>query len=78
MVVSHAPLSDIINNKDATGRMAKWAIKLLSFKINYKPCSTIKSHAIANFIVKWIEAQEVPKHIDLEYWITYFDGSMNV
>ena len=28
-VVSDAPLSEIMNNRDATGRVAKWAIELL-------------------------------------------------
>lgn len=42
-VVNHAPLSDIINNKDAIGHVAKWAIELLPFKTTYKSRSTIKS-----------------------------------
>jgi hypothetical protein len=37
-VASDVPLSDIINNRDATGRIAKWAIELLSFEITYRPC----------------------------------------
>ena len=30
-VASEVPLNDIINNRDATGRIAKWAIELLPF-----------------------------------------------
>ena len=37
-VASEVPLNDIINNRDATGRIAKWAIELLPFDITYKPC----------------------------------------
>ena len=37
-VASEVPLNDIINNQDATGRIAKWAIELLPFEITYKPC----------------------------------------
>ncbi|XP_051212016.1 uncharacterized protein [Lolium perenne] len=36
-VVSKAPLNTIINNSDATGRVAKWGIELAAFEINYKP-----------------------------------------
>jgi hypothetical protein len=36
-VASEVPLNDIINNRDATDRIAKWAIKLLPFEITYKP-----------------------------------------
>jgi hypothetical protein len=34
IVVSKAPLKDIINNSDATGRVAKWGIELASFNID--------------------------------------------
>ena len=37
-VASKVPLNDIINNRDATGRIAKWAIELVPFDITYKPC----------------------------------------
>ena len=36
-VASEVPLNDIINNRDAMGRIAKWAIELLPFDITYKP-----------------------------------------
>ena len=42
-VVSKAPLKDIINNADATGRVAKWGIELAAFDIQYKPRTAIKS-----------------------------------
>ena len=37
-VASEVPLNDIINNRDTTIRIAKWAIEILPFKIIYKPC----------------------------------------
>jgi hypothetical protein len=43
MVVSTTPLSEIIGCKDATGRVAKWAIELAAHTIQYKPRTTIKS-----------------------------------
>ena len=42
-VASKVPLNDIINNRDAMGRIAKWAIELLPFDITYKPRRAIKS-----------------------------------
>ena len=36
-VASEVPLNDIINNCDATGRIAKWTIEPLPFDITYKP-----------------------------------------
>jgi hypothetical protein len=48
-VVSTTPLLEIIGWKDATGRVAKWAIQLATHTIQYKPRTTIKSHIIAEF-----------------------------
>jgi hypothetical protein len=49
-VLSKAPLKDIINNSDATGRVANWGIELASFDIDYKPRTAIKSQALAEFM----------------------------
>src|SRR4051812_16582185 len=54
-VVSKTPLSDIINNSDATGRVAKWGIELAAFEITYKRRDAIKSQALADFIADWTE-----------------------
>jgi hypothetical protein len=43
IVVSKAPLKDIINNSDVTRRFAKWGIELAAFDIDYKPHTAIKS-----------------------------------
>ena len=59
-VASEVPLNDILNNRDATGRIAKWAIELLPFDITYKPRRAIKSQVLADFIAEWTEA-ELPK-----------------
>ena len=49
-VISDAPLSEILHNRDATGRVAKWAIELLPLDIR-----AIKSQAIADFLAEWTE-----------------------
>ena len=60
MVASEVPLSDIINNRDATGHIAKWAIEHLPFDITYKLHRAIKSQVLADFIAESIEV-EPPK-----------------
>ena len=50
-VMCTAPLSEIISNKDAIGRVAKWAIELAAYSIQYEPRLTIKSQAMADFLV---------------------------
>ena len=57
-VVSDAPLSEIMSNRDATGRVAKWAIELLPLDIKFDAKKVIKSQALANFLAEWIEQQQ--------------------
>ena len=42
-MVSTAPLSEIIGNKDATRRVTKWAINLAAHNMLYEPRTAIKS-----------------------------------
>jgi len=36
-VVTSFPLSEVIQNRDATGRIAKWALELMGQGISYAP-----------------------------------------
>ncbi|KAK1649157.1 hypothetical protein QYE76_066962 [Lolium multiflorum] len=74
-VVSKAPLSTIINNSDATGRVAKWGIELSAFDINYEARTAIKSQVLADFIADWTEAPEGTPVPEPEAWVMHFDGS---
>jgi len=49
-VVSSAPLGDIIQNREATGRVAKWAIELGPHGLKYVPHTAIKSQPLVDFI----------------------------
>ena len=42
-VVAKAPISEIIGNKDASGRIAKWAIKLAPYTPSYERRDAVKS-----------------------------------
>ena len=57
-VVSDTSLSKSLNNRDANGRVAKWAIELLPLDIKFEAKKAIKSQAIADFLVEWIEQQQ--------------------
>ena len=74
-MASEVPLNDIINNRDATGRIAKWAIELLPFDITYKLRRAIKSQVLADFIAEWIEAKLPKEYNAYSNWVMYFDGS---
>ena len=59
-VASEVPLNDIINNRDATGQIAKWAIK---------------SQVLADFVAEWTEAELPKEYGAYSNWIMHFDGS---
>ena len=54
-VVISASLEDIIQNREATGRVAKWAIELGPPGLKYMPRTAIKSQALVDFINDWTE-----------------------
>ena len=58
--VCTAPLAEIIGSRDASGRVAKWAIALAPYTIFYHPRTAIKSQALADFLVDWAETQYLP------------------
>src|SRR6266498_758960 len=57
LVVTSFPIGDILHNRDATGRIAKWAVELGSFELNFQSRMTIKSQALVDFITEWTEVQ---------------------
>ena len=51
-VVTSYPLGDIIRNHDTTGRISKWALKLMGHNIRYIPRTAIKSLALMDFVAE--------------------------
>jgi ribonuclease HI len=77
-VVAEAPISEIISNKDASGRIAKWAIELSPYTPQYDKRDTIKSQVLAHFFIDWAEIQYEPPLPDANYWRMHFDGSKTI
>jgi len=75
-VVSSFPLGEIIQTREATGRIAKWSIELMSETLTYAPRKAIKSQALVDFITEWTDSQLPPAQVQVELWTMYFDGSL--
>ena len=76
VVLTDKPLWRAMNNLEAAGRLALWAIELSEFDIQYRLRTTIKGQIIADFIAKFThdedkEAEESPQ------WSIYTDRSSN-
>ena len=74
-VVSDSPVSDILNNQDASGRVVKWAVELSPYTPVFERRGAIKSQALADFFVDWAEMQYEPAKPDPNFWRMHFDGS---
>jgi ribonuclease HI len=76
IVPSSQPLKDIMRNREATGRIGKWAAELNEFTIDYVHRSSIQSQALADFIADWTPgAHEEEINKDVEAWTMFCDGS---
>ena len=87
-VVTTAPLETILRNREATGRVAKWAVELGEFDLSFLSTHIIKSRALAEFIAEWtptpeIEREELSTRVQQydapgDYWTMFFDGSLTL
>jgi hypothetical protein len=70
------PLKDIMRNREASGRIGKWAAELNEFSIDSVHRSLIQSQALADFIADWMPgAQEEEANKNAEAWTVFCDGS---
>ena len=56
-VHTSSTLGEIMRSREATGKIAKWAIELSMYDIVFKPRTTIKAQALSDFVMEWTEAQ---------------------
>ena len=77
-VVSDFPLGDVLRNRDATGCISKWSIKLGAQNIEFASHKAIKSQVLADFIAEWTKAQQPTPTVILDHWKMYFDGSLKL
>jgi hypothetical protein len=77
VVTSHG-LEEIIGNYLTTGRIAKWALKVMGLDIMYVPQTAIKSQALPDFVAEWAETQQPPPSVTLEYWSMYPNDSFTL
>jgi len=75
-VVSSFPLGEIIQSREATGRITKWLIKLMSETLTYAPHKAIKSQALVDFVTEWTDSLLPPTQVQAELWTMYFEGSL--
>jgi hypothetical protein len=78
IVVTGFLIGDILHNKEAIGRIAKWACELGAHDIEFRPCTAVKTQALVDFVSEWTE-HHVPDNPEAtEVWRMYFYGSLKL
>ena len=62
-VVSSFPLGEIIHNREASGRIAKWAVELMGEALTFAPPKAIKSQVLVDFMAEWTDTQLPPAQV---------------
>jgi ribonuclease HI len=78
IVVTGFPIGDILHDKEAIGRIAKWACELGAHDIEFRPRTAIKTQAVVDFVSEWTEQQVLDSSEATEVWRMYFDGSLKL
>jgi hypothetical protein len=55
-VVSDRPLARVLQSKEATWKIAQWAVEIGQYDVKFVPQRTIKSQALVDFIVEWMDS----------------------
>jgi ribonuclease HI len=78
IVVNEAPVSNILNNPSAIGRVSLWRIELSPLDITYEKRKAIKSQVLPDFTAEWLELQNTGPPDLSSVWTMYFDGSKRI
>jgi hypothetical protein len=78
IVVNEAPLSNKLNNPEATGCVSLRGIKLSPLDITYEKRKAIKSQVLPDFTAEWLELQNTGPPDPSSVWTMYFDRSKRV
>ncbi|KFK44296.1 hypothetical protein AALP_AA1G239700 [Arabis alpina] len=74
VVLSTFPLRSVLHSPSQSGRLAKWAIELSEYDIEYRGRTCNKSQVLADFLIELPEDQ-MQKEIRPGIWELHVDGS---
>ena len=65
LVMTNQPIKKVMNKPEAAGRIVQWAIELSQFDIEYRPRTTIKAQALADFRAEFTTPEKAGDQEDL-------------
>ncbi|GKV42478.1 hypothetical protein SLEP1_g49874 [Rubroshorea leprosula] len=78
VVYTDLPLRKILQKPKLSGRLIGWSVKLSEYDLKFRPRTTIKGQAVADFLVECTSItnkETTPKH---PVWVLYVDGAANI
>ena len=73
VVLTDLPLRGTIHKPDMSGRMARWAMELSEYGIQYKPRLSKKGQGLADFLVEILQPDTCPD--EKGWWTLWVDGA---
>ncbi|GKV43001.1 hypothetical protein SLEP1_g50348 [Rubroshorea leprosula] len=78
IVYTDLPLRKILQKPDLSGRLIRWSVELSEYDLKFRPHTTIKGQAVADFLVECISATMEEKAPEHPAWVLYVDGAANI
>ncbi|WZZ45649.1 hypothetical protein YC2023_041908 [Brassica napus] len=74
VVLTTFPLRTILHSPSQSGRLAKWAVELSEYDIEYRPRTSAKSQVLADFLVK-LPTETITNDEPNSTWLLHIDVS---
>ncbi|KAF8099305.1 hypothetical protein N665_0246s0007 [Sinapis alba] len=74
VVLTSFPLRTIVHSPSQSGRLAKWAVELSEYDIDYRAKACAKSQVLIDFLVELATGYTTNREPD-STWTIYVDGS---
>ncbi|KAL0771446.1 hypothetical protein Bca101_036597 [Brassica carinata] len=74
VVLTNFPLRTILHSPSQSGQLAKWAVELSEYDIEYRPRTSAKSQVLADFLVE-LPTETITNDEPNSTWLLHVDGS---
>ncbi|XP_071736546.1 uncharacterized protein [Rutidosis leptorrhynchoides] len=77
LVMTDQPIKHILRNPESSGRLAKWAIQLGEYEINFSPRQAVKGQILADFLLETTEKVDHSPNVTASnhVWELHTDGT---
>jgi len=76
VVMTSQPIMTILHSPTQSGRLAKWAIELSEYDIEYRTRSSLKAQVLADFVIE-LPLADLDETNSNKMWLLHVDGSSN-